>query len=111
MLVDQIYRTRDNLAYCKKYGIRISGPKLGRPRKDQEQSQADKKIEYQDNKDRIEVERFFSLDKRCNGAGLITTKLEETTLHSVAMSVFVTNLFARAIPFFCALFLGWYNGT
>ena len=31
VLADQIYRTRDNRAYCKKYGIRLSGPKLGRP--------------------------------------------------------------------------------
>ena len=28
---DQIYRTRDNRAYCKDHGIRLSGPKLGRP--------------------------------------------------------------------------------
>lgn len=104
VLVDQIYRTRDNLAYCKERGIRISGPKLGRPSKDTKQTKSEKKTEYQDNTDRIEVERFFSLDKRCNGAGLITTKLEETTLHSVAMSVFVTNLFALAIPDFFVLY-------
>ena len=34
VLVDQIYRTRDNREYCKKHGIEISGPKLGRPKKD-----------------------------------------------------------------------------
>jgi hypothetical protein len=28
---DQIYRTRDNLRYCKKLGIRLSGVALGRP--------------------------------------------------------------------------------
>ena len=28
LLVDQIYRTRDNRAFCKQYGIRMSGPKL-----------------------------------------------------------------------------------
>ena len=104
VLVDQIYRTRDNLAYCKERGIRVSGPKLGRPKKDQEQTKTDKKTEYRDNTDRIEVERFFSRDKRCNGAGLITTKLEETTLHSVALSVFVTNLFALTVPDFFVLY-------
>ena len=66
------------------------GPKLGRPSKDKKIT----KEEYQDNTDRIEVERFFSTEKRCNGAGLIMTKLEETTLSSIAMSVLVTNLFA-----------------
>ncbi len=90
VLADQIYRTRDNRSFCKLHGIRLSGPKLGRPK---ETAKADKKIEYQDNTDRIEVERTFSLSKRCYGMGLIRTKLEETTLTSIALSVFVTNLF------------------
>jgi len=28
---DQIYRNRDNIRYCKARGIRLSGPRLGRP--------------------------------------------------------------------------------
>ena len=103
-LVDQIYRTRKNRDYCKEHGIRMSGPKLGRPSR-----KASTKEEYQDNTDRIEVERFFSLDKRCSGAGLVmtrlsdttlssialsVTRLSDTTLSSIALSVFVTNLFA-----------------
>ena len=31
--VDQIYRTRENLKWCKERGIRVSGLPLGRPRK------------------------------------------------------------------------------
>jgi hypothetical protein len=31
VLVDQIYRTRENRAFCKGNGIRLSGPALGRP--------------------------------------------------------------------------------
>lgn len=31
ILADQIYRTRQNRAFCKEHGIRLSGPKLGRP--------------------------------------------------------------------------------
>ncbi|NRR75704.1 transposase [Tetragenococcus halophilus] len=34
ILVDQIYRTKKNRAYCKEHGIRMSGPKLGRPVKE-----------------------------------------------------------------------------
>ena len=90
VLVDQIYRTMDNRSFCKEHNITMSGPKLGRPSKDRNSSKA----EYQDNTDRIEVERFFSTGKRCNGAGLIMTKLEETTLSSIALSILVTNLFA-----------------
>lgn len=90
VLADQIYRTRENRSYCRDRGIRLSGPKLGRP---SETAKADKKQEYKDNTDRIGVERSFSLSKRCYGMGLIVTKLEETQLTSIALSVFVTNLF------------------
>ena len=102
VLVDQIYRTRANIAFCKEHGIRISGPKLGRRPKDEKQQQADKKIAYKDNTDRIGVERFFSLGKRCNGMGLITTRLEETSVTVISLSILVTNLFRHmdAINFF-----------
>ncbi|WCF06629.1 transposase [Paenibacillus thiaminolyticus] len=33
VLADQIYRNRENRAYCKERGIRLSGPPLGRPSK------------------------------------------------------------------------------
>lgn len=102
VLADQIYRTRDNRGFCKLHGIRLSGPKLGRPG---ETAKADRKIEYQDNTDRIEVERTFSLSKRCYGLGLIRTKLEETTLTSIALSVFVTNLFKIQTRILFALIL------
>lgn len=36
LLVAQIYHTRENRAFCKQYGIRMSGPKLGRPSKYQQ---------------------------------------------------------------------------
>ena len=101
VLADQIYRTRANRAYCKDHGIRISGPKLGRPAAEHK-SDVD---EYKDNTDRIEVERFFSVEKRCNGAGLIMTKLAETTLASVALSVYVTNLFAIPVGNIFLLYL------
>lgn len=90
VLADQIYRTRGNRSFCKAHGIRLSGPKLGRPGTT---AKVDKRQEYQDNTDRIEVERSFSLSKRCYGMNRITTKLEETQLTSIALSVFVTNLF------------------
>jgi hypothetical protein len=34
ILADKIYRTRENLSFCSKHGIRMNGPKLGRPPKD-----------------------------------------------------------------------------
>ena len=71
-----------------------------------------KKQEYQDNTDRIEVERTFSLSKRCYGMSCITTKLEETQLASIALSVFVTNLFRiqrRILYALLHLFRFWHD--
>ena len=106
LLVDQIYRTRENRAFCKQHGIRISGPKLGRPSAKQ-QSQKEKKQEYQDNTDRIGIEREISLEKHSYGLGLITTKLEATQLSSIALSVFVSNLFKMQSRILCAFMEKW----
>ena len=102
VLADQIYRTRENRSFCKEKGIRLSGPKLGRP--NPTTVKTDKKVEYQDNTDRIEVEREFSREKRCYGMGRIVTKLEETQLTSIALSVFVANLFKIQRRILCVLF-------
>ena len=91
VLVDQIYRNRENISYCSNLGIRLSGKKLGRPKKDAD-SKADKKIAYQDNTDRIEVERKFSLAKRKFGLGLLLTKREDTTRASIVLSIIAMNI-------------------
>ena len=101
ILVDTIYRNRKNLAYCKEHGIRISGPALGRPKKNI--SAEEKKQTYTDAVDRIGVERGFSLAKRCFGLGLITTKLDETTRGSIVLSVIAMNL-DRLLSFLLAFF-------
>lgn len=88
ILVDQIYRNRANLAFCKEKGIRVSGPALGRPKKN---PTVDKKQDYIDNVDRIEVERAFSLAKRKYGLGRIMTKLDTTTRSSIALSIITMN--------------------
>ena len=93
VLVDQIYRTKPNIAFCQKNGIRISGPKLGRPPKDDAIRKKDAKTAAQDNADRIQIERYFSTAKRRNGMGLITKKREDTSLTTIALSVLVTNIF------------------
>ena len=89
ILADKIYRNRENLAYCAERKIRLSGPALGRPKKDEIR---DKKQDYIDESERIEVERKFSLAKRKCGIGLIVTRLKETTCHCLAMSVLLLNL-------------------
>ena len=93
VLVDQIYRTKDNIAFCKQNGIRLSGPKLGRPTKDKAKNKAEKTTADKDNVDRIQIERFFSTAKRRNGLGLIDRKREDTSLMTIALSIMVTNIF------------------
>ena len=89
ILADTIYRNRRNLSYCKEHGIRLSGPALGRPKKDPSE---DRKQIYRDAVDRIEVERSFSLAKRCFGLGLIRTKLDTTTRSSIVLSIIAMNV-------------------
>ena len=62
---------------------------MGRPGKN---AIADKKTEYADNAERVEVERAFSLAKRCYGLGRIMTKLDITTRSSIALSVLAMNV-------------------
>ena len=102
VLVDQIYRNQKNRAYCKSRKIRISGKALGRPKKNP--TLEEKKIAHQDNMGRIEVERGFSLAKRCFGMGLITTKLDITTRSSIALSILAMNLGNLARAFLLAAF-------
>ena len=89
VLADKIYRNRKNLAYCKTLGIRLSGPALGRPKKD---AVIDKKTEYKDSCDRVEVERAFSLAKRKFGLMQIRTYLKETTQAVIALAILALNL-------------------
>ncbi len=109
-LADKIYRNRENLAFCKQHGIRLSGPSLGRPKKD---VKIDKKTEYVDNTDRVEVERSFSLAKRCYGLGRIMTKLDVTTRSSIALSILVMNvarIAARSLHQFLTVLFSRYFG-
>jgi hypothetical protein len=67
----------------------LSGPALGRPKKD---AVRDRRLEYKDNCDRVEVERAFSLAKRRFGLTEIRTYLKETTQRVIALSILALNL-------------------
>ena len=59
ILADKLYRSRETLAFCKEHGIRLTGPALGRPRKNEQHSKQAKQQEYQDICDRNIVEGTF----------------------------------------------------
>ena len=105
VLVDRVYRTKENRAYCEERGIRMSGRKSGRPPKYGKERRKAEQEERRNDVDRIEVERFFSRDKRCFGAGLVMTKLSDTTLGSIALAVLVANLFGTGLSFFVFYFM------
>jgi len=89
VLADKIYRNRLNLVYCKERSIRLLGLAFGRPKKD---AVRDKRLEYKDNCDCVEVERAFSLAKRRFGLSQIGTYLKETTQSVIALSILALNL-------------------
>lgn len=93
---DKIYRNRENLRYCKKHGIRLSGPKLGRPKKQTEANaaelKAEKQRERQDASDRNAVEGKFGQVKRRYGLSRIMTKLATTSESAIMMTFIVVNL-------------------
>ncbi len=88
--VDKIYRTRDNIRYCFERGIRISGPRLGRPPK--EPDPAARKQARQDALDRNCSEGKFGEGKRRYGLNLIKAKLQETSETVIMMNLIVMNL-------------------
>lgn len=89
VLADKIYRTKENLKYCAKHGIRLLGKPLGRPKKD---AAADKKMIRKDEIDRIEVERKFSHAKGSFGLGLIRARLKATSQTAIALSILALNI-------------------
>lgn len=88
--VDQIYRTRANRAWCKKRGIRISGPPLGR----RSANRASELIQQQreDKRYRNAIEGKFGQAKRRFSLGRIMAKLSDTAESSIAITFLVINL-------------------
>ncbi len=88
--VDKIYRTRENRAWCKERGIRISGSPLGRPPKNV--SKETKKQALDDERFRNTIEGKFGQAKRRYSLNCIMAKLPETSETSIAITFLVINL-------------------
>ncbi len=93
---DKIYRNRENLKYCRKHGIRLSGPPLGRPQKATPEKQAALKaaqqLTRQDELDRIPVEGKFGQGKRRFNLGRIMARLADTGATVIVLNILVMNL-------------------
>ena len=95
VLADTIYRTRDNLRYCKEHGIHLNGPRLGKPPKDPAIRKQELHLEWQESGERGDIERRFGIGKRCYSLGRITAKLKHASEIMIHMSVLTLNLQKR----------------
>lgn len=95
VLADAIFRTRENLSYCKERGIRMNGPKLGRRTTDDAAYREDKRIEWLKSGERGEIERDFGVGKRRYSLGCIMTKLKHTSEVAVGVVVLTMNLWRK----------------
>jgi len=104
VLADRIYRNRDNLAFCKGLGIRLSGPRLGRPVANTSLKREEKCIERQDARARNAVESKFGEGKRKYGLARIIARLQETAECVIAMQFLVMNLEQKLRVLFAKIF-------
>ena len=95
VLADTIYRTRENLRYCREHGIHLNGPRLGKPPKDPTIRKQKLHFEWMESGERGDIERRFGIGKRCYTLGRITAKLKHTSEIMIHMSVLTLNLQKR----------------
>jgi len=103
---DKIYRNRDNIKFCKQQGIRLSGPRPGRPPKDLSKQKVLKEQARRDEIDRIPIEGKFGQAKRRFGLGKIMCKLARTSEAAIAMTFLVMNL-EKLLKMFLFIFKNW----
>jgi hypothetical protein len=101
--VDRIYRTRDNRAWCKERGIRMSGPPLGRPptnisKSTKKQAQLDERI-------RNSIEGKFGEAKRRFSLGRVMAKLSNTCSYNHRHNFSGDESFCPAAAGFLAFFM------
>lgn len=104
VLADKIYRNRATIAYCKEHNIRLTGPALGRPKKDAKQTREAKRQEYQDICDRNVVEGVFGTGKTRYGLNRIMAHLKETSFCVIGIALLTMNLSKRLRSLFLQIF-------
>ena len=95
ILADKAYRSRENLQYCKEHGIRVSGPKLGRPPKDKALYRQQLHDEWVESGERAEVECVFGVGKRRYSLNRIMMRLQHTSELAIHTSILTMNLWKK----------------
>jgi hypothetical protein len=103
ILADRIFRNRENLAWCKEKGIRMSGPRLGRPPKERQEYLDALALEREEAGERNEIEGCFGVCKRRYGLGLVMMRLKHTSEVDIHAAILTRNLFKRVRVLFWLL--------
>ena len=104
VLADKAYRNRENHQYCKERGIRMSGPKLGRPPKDKALYHQQLLEERLESGERSAIESSFGVGKRRYSLNLVMERLQETSEVAIHVSILTMNLLKRLRALLFALF-------
>jgi hypothetical protein len=102
----QDIQDRENLAWCKEQGIRLNGPKLGRPPRDRQAYLEALELERQESGERNEIEGCIGVCKRRYGLDLVMTRLKHSSEVDIHVSILTRNLFKR-LKSLLGLVLGW----
>ncbi len=90
VLADKLFRNRENLRYCAEHGIRLSGPKLGRPTKVIDPAVL--KQQLADNSARNAIEGKFGQCKRRLGLGRVMARRKDSSETVIAITILAANL-------------------
>ena len=102
VLADKIHRNRNNLAYCRQKGIRLSGPRLGRPSKTTNLLEIEQ--ERNDASRRNSIEGKFGEGKVRYGLDTVMARLKNTSETVITMSFFCMNISRRLRVLFYRFF-------
>lgn len=90
VLADKLFRNRENLRYCSEHGIRLSGPKLGRPTKVVDSDILRQQLA--DNSARNAIEGKFGQCKRRFGLGRVMARRKDSSETVIAITILTANL-------------------
>lgn len=96
ILVDMIFRTRENLAWCKEKGIRLNGLRLCRPPKERQKYLDTLKVEREGAGEHNEIEGCMGVCKRRYGLDLLMIRLKHTSEMDIYAAILTRNLFKCA---------------
>jgi len=91
--VDKIYRNRENIKYCKERGIRISGPRLGRPPKETDKTVIEQNLK--DSSERNAIEGKFGEGKTKYGIERVMARLKDSSETVISVAFLCMNISKR----------------